>query len=203
MKVSIPETIEDITLEQYQKYVKVIEREDLEVFERNNRIISIFCNIPYHDVKNINANDYDFIIETINNALNTKVDFKNRFTLDGIEFGFIPNFDKITSDEWFDLCTYDTKMETMHKLMAILFRPIEEKDSLGNYKIVPYDSTDEYENLMLRTPLNIVNGALGFFLTLGNELDKHIQKSIQVAQKREKQQASILKSGDGMFPSMN
>lgn len=207
MKITIPENIEDITLGQYQKYIKVIERTDLEEFERNNRIISIFCNIPYNKVKDIVESDYFDIVQTINKALNTKVEFKNRFTMHGVEFGFIPNFDKITSAEWFDLNKYisedeNEQLDMMHNLMAILFRPID-KEVLNNYSIVPYEGTSEWAEAMKEMPLSIVNGALGFFLTLGNELEIAIQKYTVEALTRETKQQTTFKNGGGTLHSMN
>lgn len=207
MKITIPTSIEDITLGQYQKYIKVTEREDLEDFERNNRIISIFCNIPYNSVKDIVETDYFEIVQIINEALNTKVEFKNRFTMHGVEFGFIPNFDKITSAEWFDLNKYisdDEKeqLEMLHKLMAILFRPID-KQLNSTYSIIPYEGTGEWAEAMKNMPLSIVNGALGFFLTLGNELEIATQKYMQEALVRETKRQTTSKNGVGTLHSMN
>lgn len=207
MKITIPTSIDDITLGQYQKYIKVIEREDLEDFERNNRIISIFCNIPYNSVKDIVETDYFEIVQIINEALNTKVEFKNRFTMHGVEFGFIPNFDKITSAEWFDLNKYiseDEKeqLEMLHRLMAILFRPID-KHLNNTYSIIPYEGTGEWAEAMKDIPLSIVNGALGFFLTLGNELEIATQKYMQEALVRETKRQTTSKNGVGTLHSMN
>lgn len=207
VKITIPTSIEDITLGQYQKYIKVTDREDLEDFERNNRIISIFCNIPYNSVKDIIETDYFEIVQIINEALNTKVEFKNRFTMHGVEFGFIPNFDKITSAEWFDLNKYisdDEKeqLEMLHKLMAILFRPID-KQLNSTYSIIPYEGTGEWAEAMKDMPLSIVNGALGFFLTLGNELEIATQKYMQEALVRETKRQTTSKNGVGTLHSMN
>lgn len=197
MEVRIPENIEDITLEQYIKYIKLIEREDLEPFEFNNRLITIFCDIPYNKVKDVVLEDYDFVLQTIVKAVNTEVAFKNRFSLNGIEFGFIPNFDKITGGEWFDLMEYapneeDKKLDSLHKLMAILFRPITEKDQFGNYLIEKYNGTEEYAETIKQMPLSLVNGAMVFFSNLATELDNHIQKFIQVAQRKETKHLDIL-----------
>ena len=83
--------------------------------------------------------------------------------------------------------------------MAILYRPIKNKDMSGNYSIVEYQGTTEGAEVMKNTPLNIVNGALGFFLTLSMDLLTYTQKYLKKeSQVKVKQQETTLKSGDGM-----
>ena len=72
--------------------------------------------------------------------------------------------------------TYSGNTDELHKLIAILFRPISGKDLLGNYTIVEYDGTAEYAEKMKETPLHIVNGALIFFFHLSKELQTNILK---------------------------
>ena len=106
------------------------------------------------------------LVKDIVKALNTEVEFSNMFTLNGIEYGFIPNLDSITHGEWVDLIEYEGNIDTMNKLMAVLFRPVTKKDKLGNYSIEPYNGTKERADAFKVMPLNIVNGALVFFLNL-------------------------------------
>ena len=61
---------------------------------------------------------------------------------------------------------YGTDIDKLHKLMAILFRPIKNKDRFGNYKVKKYKGTAKYCELMKKMPLNIVNGSLVFFCNL-------------------------------------
>ena len=176
MKISLPENISEITLDQFQRYFKLTQREDLSELDFNKRKIEIFSKIPFQKVGNVKTSDYEFILNQIDTALNVDCKFEDKFTLNGIEFGFIPNFDEMTVDELGDLREYQDKQEELHKVMAILFRPVSGKDMLGNYIIEPYNGTGKYSELMKQTPMNIVNGALGFFLTLHNELEIAILK---------------------------
>ena len=96
---------------------------------------------------------------------------------------------------------YNSEPENLHKLMAILFRPVVSKDITGNYKIAKYNGSEEYAETMKDTPLNIVNGALVFFLSLSRELKKAIQKfsqGLEVA--KEEQPLTTGTTGDGMLP---
>jgi len=177
MKIVLPENISEITLNQFQRYFKLSQRNDISELEINMRKIEIFTDIPFQKVKNIKQSDYDYILKQIDEALTKDCEFKNRFTLNGIEFGFIPNFDDMTVAELGDLRQYSNKEEELHRTMSILFRPINGKDLLGNYTIEAYSGTLAYSELMKQTPLNIVNGALGFFLNLQKELEFYILKS--------------------------
>ncbi len=199
MKVLLPENINDITLGQFQKYMKLAERvEDLSDLEFNKRKIAIFTNLPQRKVKHISKKDYDSILEQIDTALNTDVEFKDRFTLKGVEFGFHPNLDEMTTGEYVDLSKYGEEVENLHYIMAILFRPITGKDALGNYQIAGYIGTDGYKDLMKEMPLNIVNGSLVFFYNLAKELRISTQKSTAMLQRKVKELQDISKSGVGM-----
>lgn len=176
MKIILPEHIGEITLDQFQRYHKLSLREDLEPIDFNKRKIEIFTGIPFQKVSNIKQSDYEYILKQIDESLENTQPFVDRFNLNDIEFGFIPNFDNITVDELGDLREYQDKESDLHKIMAILFRPINGKDLLNNYTIEAYNGTSQYAELMKQTPMNIVFGALGFFLSLSNELEIAIQK---------------------------
>jgi len=198
MKITIPETLKDITLGQFQKHSELIKREDLSDIELNRRKIHLFTGLDYNSVSNIKQYDAKEILETIDLALNQTVEFEPRFTMGGIEFGFIPNLDDITQGEFIDISTYGTEAETMHQLMAVLFRPIKKKDLLGNYEVIPYQGTKQYSDIMKAMPMHIVNGALVFFSSLANELVIYTQKFMKEEQAKGVLPQTILLNGVGM-----
>lgn len=197
MKITIPETLKDITLLQFQKYNELIKREDLSDIELNRRKIHLFTGLDYANVANIKQYDAKEILETIDLALNQTVEFEPRFSMGGIEFGFIPNLDDITQGEFIDISTYGTDVESMHQLMAVLFRPIKQKDVLGNYEIIPYQGTKQYANIMKAMPMHSVNGALVFFSNLASELVIYTQKYMKEEQVRDQRHRIIFKNGVG------
>lgn len=203
MKIILPESIADIKLYQFQKYNALLERTDLDEYQFNKRKIEIFTNFERKRLDLISQTDYEEIISQIDKALNQTVEFTPTFFIQDVEFGFIPNLDKITTGEYRDLSIYGTDVNEMHKLMAVLFRPILKKDVVGNYSIIDYEGTERYANLMLSMPLSIVNGALVFFSSLANELVNYTQKYMVVEQQRESQQVIILRNGGGMQRFLN
>ena len=184
MKVILPENQSEITLEQYQRYVKLLERTDLDIYNFNRRKLEIFTPLTFKDTENVTQVDFEFCLNQIDKALNEEVDFKNTFFIGNVEFGFIPNLDEMTTAEYVDLNKYTNTQDTLHYLMAILFRPITNKDSFGNYEIANYEGTKEYFELMKKTPLSIANGSLFFFINLSTELQNYILKYTKEVQKK-------------------
>jgi hypothetical protein len=187
MRITVPESIKDIELQQFQAYEALLKRTDLTEKEIEAQKINIFTGIELDQIDKIVEKDYNFIIEAINKALEEPASFEPFFMFKDVEFGFIPNLDKITAGEYRDLTFYSKEVSDMHKLMAVLFRPIKKKDALGNYKIQAYNGTGVRAEIMKHLPMNIVNGALVFFSSLANELIDYTQTYMQGEQQKEKQ----------------
>lgn len=201
MEIVLPENISEITLRQFLKYEDLISR-DLDIYNFNKRKINIFTGIPINQIDNIRGVDAERILQQIDIALNTEVEFQNRFTMHGIEFGFIPNLDKMTLGEYADLSKHGVEKESLHNLMAVLFRPIVNK-SKDKYEIMSYNGSDQYCEMMKDMPLNIVNGALVFFWNLANELQEATQKYLNEELRKEMQQKTTLKNSGGILRLKN
>ena len=197
INVVLPEHIGDITLEQYQAFTKLEQREDLDKFNFEKRKLAIFTNLKHNQVKNIQYKDYADILTQIDEALKLTPKFEERFTINGLEFGFIPNLDKMQTKEFVDLEKWGLDTENLHRVMAVLFRPVVSEDKFNNYKIADYYGTEEHHNAMKQTPLHIVNGAIDFFYRLSNELSSHILKYMQEEVAREKPLQYFSRRGDG------
>src|SRR5690606_10158820 len=127
---------------------------------------------------------YSEIVAQIDKAMDESTPFQNTFKMDGIEYGFVPNLDKITTREFVDLSTSGVEVEELHKTMAVLFRKVTEKDAFKNYKIEYYSGAEGKAEEMKAMPIDIVNGAPLFFCNLARELKISIQKSTQAEQVR-------------------
>ena len=139
--------------------------------------------------------DYIDIVSKVAIALAKECDFVNTFELKGVEYGFI-TLDKMSTAEWMDLQEVGSDSDSLHKVMAVLFRKIKKKGKYG-YKVVDYNGTAATRDIMKSLPMHIVNGCLGFFLSLQKELQNHILKSI----KEEGMKAELLatlKNGGGI-----
>ena len=172
MKVSIniPTSLNDITLNQYQQWLKIADKKEIDNFLQQ-KLIEIFCNIPLKTVTAIKATDADVIVNDILKLFKEESPFKDRFTLNGVEYGFIPDLNNMTLGEYVDLDNLLSEWEQMHIAMNVLFRPITFKKK-NKYLIKEYEAKENAN--MKEMPLSIVFGAMTFFLTLNEELRKSI-----------------------------
>ena len=84
--------------------------------------------------------------------------------LNGVEYGFIPDWEAFSAGEWIDMETYTTDFwKTPHKAMSILYRPIDRKWG-DKYTIAPYTAKEDAE-VFYDMPAPLVAGALLFFWT--------------------------------------
>ena len=208
--LQIPSNMEDIRLEQYQKWLKVSKELDTESEESNEflqiKLIEIFCDANYDQIRRLPAAIYEVAVDTIVACLNEATPLVKNFTMvgdDGVEidFGMIPNLDNMTSGEYIDLDTLITDWGNMHKAMAVLYRPILKKKK-ELYDIEPYSTYEKYEEVMKHAPLNVALGALLFFYRLGIKLSRHtLNSSVEKLSPEERTQVEknlLEKSGVGI-----
>ena len=200
LTLNIPTTLKEITLEQYQQWLKVAEGKEMSLFLQQ-KMIEIFCNTPLKSVLDIRANDVDEITNSIGSLFDNKTTFVDRFELNNKEFGFIYDLDKISLGEFVDLDKL-TEWDLMHKAMAVLYRPITFKKG-NKYLIEDYESSSKYNMKNMR--LDIVFGALVFFWNLNKESTTLILKFLASHPAAEYQQElkALQKNMDGFNQFMD
>ncbi len=67
--VTVP-NLSEITLEQYQRFLKVQEINKDDEYILQLKMIEIFCNVDYKDARNIKFSDVEKIIEAIRKSSN-------------------------------------------------------------------------------------------------------------------------------------
>ena len=170
LTLTIPETLKEITLNQYQQWLKVAEDKEMTDFLKQ-KMIEIFCGITLNQVLQIKATDVDEIVNDLSKIFKQDTKLINKFTLDGVEYGFEPKIDEITFGAYVDLDTYMADWQQMHKAMSVLFRPVTFTKK-KKYLIEEYESANKYD--LKEMTLDVVFGSLVFFWRLRNELQKHI-----------------------------
>jgi hypothetical protein len=168
IKLTIPTKLSEITLKQYQQFLEIAKNNEDNNFLQQ-KVIQIFCGVDLKNVQDMHQKDINEISNRVLALFETKQKLITRFNLGGLEFGFIPNLDEITSGEYIDLDTYITDTKNMNKVMAILYRPIVNKQK-DKYAIEPYISSITYSEVMEFMPLDVALSAMVFFWTLGIEL---------------------------------
>ena len=173
--IIVPEDLNEITLGQYQKYLKVQEENEDETFI-SQKMIEIFCNVELKYVMKMKWSDVQEITRTLIEMFDKKDKFTKIFTLDNVQYGFIPNLDEISFGEFVDLDSYLQDWQEMHNAMNVLYRPIDIQVR-GRYNIKEYDG--KQNDTLKDMPLSIALGAVFFLLNLGKELSQVMMDYLQ------------------------
>jgi hypothetical protein len=169
IEINVPTNLNEITLEQYQKFLKIAENNPEGNF-LNAKMIEIFCGIPLSDSYKLKMSSVTAIIDILSELLASKPDHVERFEMNGVEYGFIPDLDDMSLGEYIDLDNNASKWEQMHLAMNVLYRPIK-TSKLGKYNIEDYNVNNP--EVMKDMPLGAAIGSLFFFYNLGIELSRH------------------------------
>lgn len=173
-KISVPHSMRSITLEQYQKYLKVLENnkgaED-SVFV-SMKFVEIFCSASLENINDIHFSVFDKVGGILQEAFSKETPLVRHFNMGDVEFGFIPNISKMSIGEYIDIEHSLGSWDDIHKAMAVLYRPIKKKKG-DRYTIKKYSPTDSKSEAMKQMPLDVVLGARVFFYHLGKDLLHH------------------------------
>lgn len=202
---TIPETLRDIKLSQWQRYIEILEKnKDAELTGfLEKKLLGIFCEVELKDIDRIGLSVFDNTIQHLSNVLNSKPKLVKTFKVTGtddvtVEFGLIPNFDKMSYGEFVDLEKYLFVDKDLHRAMAVMYRPVKLK-SKGSYLIHDYNGTEYLAEVMKNTPLDVALAARVFFYRLATKLSNftmaYTLKELQQKQEGRKDKHSV-KSGE-------
>ena len=165
--IFIPDSLSEITLGQYQKFLCIADGKEQDLFVQQ-KMIEIFCKIDLKDIANIKYTYLQDIIVHFNELFSKENKLIQSFKLNGLEYGFIPKLDEMTFGEYVTLDTYMSDWKNIHKAMEVLYRPIKEKHG-KDYNVVDYED-GVYD--MKQMPLDAALSSIVFFYNLSNELLK-------------------------------
>lgn len=193
--ITVPDQLSEITLGQYQKFLRIQKEVEDERF-LSSKMIEIFCNVNLTKVMKLKLSDVTAICEILSNMFNEKPALKRRFILNGVEYGFVPNLEDISFGEYVDLDNYLSDWEMMDKAMGVLFRPIKQKYG-ERYSIEDYEASDT--GVMKDMPLDAALGAVLFFYHLGIDLSTTMLNYLDHKEETALQQyLNLERSGDGI-----
>ncbi len=173
MKIQVPTHINDITLEQYQRFALInTEEQDKEFFMF--KTIEIFCGVDIALVSKMRLKDAESISNEVLEVLQQNVPFTNKFELDGVKYGFIPDLQAISLGEFIDLEEGLSKDKDFHKAASVMFRPIV-KEFGELYTIDGYEASTEMHHVMKQAPVGVISAAIVFFYNIAKELLKASQ----------------------------
>jgi hypothetical protein len=196
MEINIPTSLKDIKMRQFIAFEKSDKTDD--------DFIIHLCE--FANPKLLPKKEYTEIVTLLKEVMQSDVEFHKIFKHDGIYFGFIPNLDKITANEFMHIEEYIKQPDTWNKALAVLYRPLTKRkrnwfkrgaDDL--YDVLPYQEENAFEKLMLDVSCVYYLGAMVFFYNLGNDLLKYMQDYSKVLESKINESNTSTKSGDGML----
>jgi hypothetical protein len=147
-------------------------------------------------VRKLNPESIQRIVTAFDQLIQNETQLHLKFVdLNGTRYGFIPDMDMMSADEWIDLdefckMVYDPSKPQIEKLtciMAVLYRPVKTK--LGNrYTIATYTGEEQYANAadINKLSMSVVNAALLFFSTFEIALlENFLESMMELQQEKE------------------
>lgn len=166
MRLEIPSRLDELTIPVYRRVMSLNEEKQSDS-AKAERLVSLLAGIPISEIRKMTQKSFDKVGRTIAQMKPVEKSYALDvfYEHDGIQYGFIPNLDKITVGEMTDLefmCSDTTA--NLEKIMSVLYRPVTERHG-------PFYSVKDYEGVnekpFLEMPIRQAMGALNFFFHLG------------------------------------
>jgi len=194
LEILVPDSLSDITLGQYQKYIKIQENNKDENFLAI-KMIEIFCGLRGDLIMKMKASSIKDITMILTDMFNEKPELVKHFKINGKTYGFIPQLEDMSFGEYIDLDTYIGDFENIHRAMNVLYRPIKQKYK-DKYTIEDY-SGEEPEK-MKDMPMDAVLSSILFFYHLGMDLSIAMMSYLHNKETNLAQYLTSVESGDGI-----
>lgn len=189
MKLRLPASFQDLTL----RHLMTLETETdpvKRVQAVTGHSFAELRKMPHKLIVEANAH-----LDTL--QANEVAQHKEIIELNGVEYGFVPDWDEFSAGEWIDMETYTADFwKTPHKAMSILYRPLDRKWG-DRYSIKPYTAKEDAD-VFLDMPAPLVAGALLFFWSTEKKLLNALQSSLI---QKTQEVTSLLQSGGGTLSS--
>ena len=177
VSIFMPESLEDINIGSVLAFDKLQKIENLTDYERMVQLIAAMSEvdimhvraIPFMELENIYATYTPLFTEMSEKEY--KIEDLRIIEIEGKKYGLEPDFNKMETGAFIDMGDLiQDPMANMHKIMAILFRPVVDSKQLL-YTITPYSTEDDRikearEELFLHSmPYSVARAAVNFIAT--------------------------------------
>jgi hypothetical protein len=175
---------EFISIENYSKIYKIKDLFSEDYFAA--KLINIVAGAPLNDLLQSDYQQVNYMATYLMNLFPLdKPKFYDRFEIDGVKYGFFPNWRDLTFAEFVDLDTISTKkpdelLDLLHILASIMYRPIVSEKSEHDYQIEKYDINKMKERAELfkkKLDVKYVLGAQFFFIKFAKRFSGYTQMS--------------------------
>jgi hypothetical protein len=170
-----------LSVEQYQ----AIQLNKLFLDNKNStKLLALYLGVDEKELKNAKKEQVQFIEGIVFKKLTENVTGEIVFTFDyeGVTYGFENDWKKLAWGAWQDiefLCSDDIT-KNIHKLLAVLYRPVTEMKGV-KYKIEPYnsDTVEDRAELFKKVPVKIWFGCAQVFFYIGSAYTNNIKNTLE------------------------
>jgi len=149
IKINIPDSLENVNLASGIVYHKVMKIAGLKSMEKVIQLIASLNDLDVNDVRKLPIKEIDKVGAQILNVFLDKGDDYDIghyaiIEIDGIKYGLEPNFNRMETGAYIDI-TQDILPnieENLHKLMAVLYRPVIGPLEGDGYSTTTYSKED-------------------------------------------------------------
>jgi hypothetical protein len=159
---------------QIQNWLSLAEQTEAKI-----RIITLLSGAPQDDIKFMSGREFDTLWEKVAqgplSAINVS-QFEKEIQIEKVKYGFI-DLNKLTIGELADLDTLKNHPQVslqLHKMMAVLYRPVDKDGKIESYNTESYDARAEL--FLKHLKISNVMAAIDFFfhitkISFGNIVD--------------------------------
>lgn len=152
----------DVKYKDFVAFTNLLENNDeIDEIFLSNRILKIFYGLDIKTIRSLKQTQIDDLLERFSKVIEMpESPFRNVIIMNGIKYGFVPNFGEITAGELIDIEDCYARKD-FYQLTSILYRPIVGKiDNLGRYTIEDYKGyNDKFKDITL----DIIEGYMSLF----------------------------------------
>lgn len=173
-----------ISIENYAKIYRIKDLFSQEYFAA--KIISLVCGPTVEELLQTDYQEINYLATYIMGLFPLDApEFVDRFELNGVHYGFFPNWKDLSYAEFVDMDTISSKpindlLDLMHILCAIMYRPIISEKTKHDYQIEKYDvNSMKIRAELFKKELSVryVLGAQSFFISFVSKYLSYSQLS--------------------------
>lgn len=188
------EVPDELTVKKYQ----MIRKNEIK-YSNPLEVLALYLDCETEELADLPKDSVVFVESYITNQIISKENIKllETFQHNGIEYGLENDWGNMTYGQWVDMEVFsaeDKVQDSIHILLAILYRPIVSKTKKG-YVIEKYNSktTLERAEQFLDLPISVWFGSANFFLLISLEFINRINSSLSIKTKIIKMMKPITK----------
>lgn len=190
MEIQIDDRVIEVkpqmTIKQYQTL-----KENEELFNNDKgELLALYLGISLYELKDLPKEQVKFVEnyitnQILNNPMKDEIQFM--FKHEDVLYGLEKEWNTLPWGAWVDLEVYSSKEVStyIHKLMAILYRPIDSVDKNNKYKLSKYKSSEieDRAEIFKNLPIQYWFGASSFFFLISQIYINNIQSSLNTMTK--------------------